>query len=77
MCLVAAAPAEAQIYSWRDASGHLVLSNKPSRVLEIIELKTARPRSLGDRELDTHRQKLIRLFRSLEQQPAPRKETAA
>jgi NitT/TauT family transport system ATP-binding protein len=55
----------------------VVLSNKPTRVLEIIELKTARPRSLGDRELDTHRQKLIRLFRSLEQQPAPRKETAA
>ena len=24
-----AVPAEAQIYSWRDASGHLVLSNKP------------------------------------------------
>ena len=29
MCLAAAVPAEAQIYSWRDASGHLVLSNKP------------------------------------------------
>jgi soluble lytic murein transglycosylase-like protein len=27
--LAAAVPAEAQIYSWRDASGHLVLSNKP------------------------------------------------
>ena len=26
---LAAVPAEAQIYSWRDASGHLVLSNKP------------------------------------------------
>jgi soluble lytic murein transglycosylase-like protein len=26
---IAAAPAEAQIYSWRDASGTLVLSNKP------------------------------------------------
>ncbi len=29
MCLAAALPAEAQIYSWRDASGSLVLSNKP------------------------------------------------
>ena len=29
MCLLAAAPAHAQIYSWRDASGTLVLSNKP------------------------------------------------
>lgn len=55
----------------------VVLSNKPTRVLEIIELKTARPRSLGDRDLDTHRQKLIKLFRSLEQQPASQKETAA
>jgi len=27
--LAFAVPAEAQIYSWRDASGHLVLSNKP------------------------------------------------
>jgi NitT/TauT family transport system ATP-binding protein len=44
----------------------VVLSNKPTRVLEIIELKTARPRALGDRDLDTHRQKLVKLFRSLE-----------
>ena len=29
LCLVAAPPAEAQIYSWRDASGTLVVSNKP------------------------------------------------
>jgi soluble lytic murein transglycosylase-like protein len=29
VCLAAAIPAEAQIYSWRDASGNLVLSNKP------------------------------------------------
>ena len=28
VCLAAAAPAQAQIYSWRDASGNLVLSNK-------------------------------------------------
>jgi NitT/TauT family transport system ATP-binding protein len=53
----------------------VVLSNKPTRVLEIIELKSARPRALSDRELDTHRQKLVKLFRSLEQ-PAPQKETA-
>ena len=32
MSLAAAVPAEAQIYSWRDASGHLVLSNKPMTV---------------------------------------------
>lgn len=29
MCLVTAVPAQAQIYTWRDASGHLVLSNAP------------------------------------------------
>lgn len=29
VCLAAAVPAEVQIYSWRDQSGHLVLSNKP------------------------------------------------
>jgi hypothetical protein len=28
-CLAGAVPAEAQIYSWRDASGTLVVSNKP------------------------------------------------
>jgi len=44
----------------------VVLSNKPTRVLEIIELQTPRPRALGDRSLDTHRQKLVKLFRSLE-----------
>jgi soluble lytic murein transglycosylase-like protein len=27
--VIAAAPAEAQIYSWRDANGHLVLSDRP------------------------------------------------
>ncbi|MGD9768331.1 MAG: ABC transporter ATP-binding protein, partial [Pseudolabrys sp.] len=36
----------------------VVLSNKPTRVLEVIELKTPRPRSLADPDLDTHRQKL-------------------
>jgi NitT/TauT family transport system ATP-binding protein len=54
----------------------VVLSNKPTRVLEIIELKTARPRALDSRDLDTHRQKLVKLFRSLEQ-PAVQKETVA
>jgi len=44
----------------------VVLSNKPTRVLEIIELQTPRPRVAGDRSLDTHRQKLVKLFRSLE-----------
>jgi len=29
LCLAAAVPAEAQIYTWRDASGTLVVSNKP------------------------------------------------
>ena len=53
-----------------------VLSNKPTRVLEIIELKTPRPRSLGDPDFDTRRQKLVKLFRSLEQ-PVHQKETAA
>ena len=55
----------------------VVLSNKPTRVLEIIELQTPRPRALADRDLDTHRQKLVRLFGSLEQQPASRRETVA
>ena len=54
----------------------IVLSNKPTRVLEIIELQTPRPRALGDRDLDTHRQKLVKLFRSLEQ-PAFQKEIVA
>ena len=54
----------------------VVLSNKPTRVLEIIELQTPRPRALGDRALDTHRQKLVKLFRSLEQ-PDPPKEIVA
>ena len=29
VCLAVAAPAHAQIYSWRDANGHLVLSDRP------------------------------------------------
>jgi NitT/TauT family transport system ATP-binding protein len=61
----------------RLADRTVVLSNKPTRVLDIIELKTPRPRSLGERDLDTHRQKLVKLFRSIEQQPALQKETVA
>src|ERR1700730_9615542 len=54
----------------------VVLSNKPTRVLEIIELQKGRPRALADRDLDTRREKLVNLFRSLEQ-PALHKETVA
>jgi NitT/TauT family transport system ATP-binding protein len=54
----------------------VVLSNKPTRVVDVIELKTARPRTAAGRELDTHREKLVRLFRSLEQ-PGPPKDTVA
>jgi NitT/TauT family transport system ATP-binding protein len=54
----------------------VVLSNKPTRVLEIIELQKSRPRTLPDRDLDTRREQLVNLFRSLEQ-PALQKETAA
>jgi NitT/TauT family transport system ATP-binding protein len=52
----------------------VVLSNKPTRVLELVQLQTPRPRTLGDRGLDTHRQKLVKLFRSLEQQPTSQRE---
>jgi NitT/TauT family transport system ATP-binding protein len=45
----------------------VVLSNKPTRVLEMIELKTPRPRTPGDPALDTHRRTLAKLFRLLEQ----------
>ena len=54
----------------------VVLSNKPTGVLDIIELHTPRPRAQGDRNLDAPRQKLVKLFRSLEQ-PVLRKETAS
>ena len=54
----------------------VVLSNKPTRVLEIMELRGARPRALADRDLDTRREKLVNLFRSIEQ-PALHKEPAA
>jgi soluble lytic murein transglycosylase-like protein len=36
LCLGAASPAQAQIYSWRDANGHLVLSNqRPTQAGEV------------------------------------------
>jgi NitT/TauT family transport system ATP-binding protein len=54
----------------------VVLSNKPTRVLEIIALQKARPRALADRDLDTRREKLVNLFRSLEQ-PVLHKESVA
>jgi NitT/TauT family transport system ATP-binding protein len=44
----------------------VVLSNKPTRVLEVLEFKTARPRGGASHELDSQRQKLVKLFRSLE-----------
>src|SRR4051812_9895907 len=53
----------------------VVLSSKPTRVLEIIELQTPRPRAQGNRGLDTQRQKLIKLFQTLEQ-PAQREIVA-
>ena len=53
----------------------VVLSDKPTRVLEIIELQMPRPRAQGDGGLDAHREKLVKLFRSLEQPVIP-KETA-
>jgi len=54
----------------------VVLSNKPTRVLEIIALQKARPRALADRDLDTRREKLVNLFRSLKQ-PVLHKEPVA
>jgi NitT/TauT family transport system ATP-binding protein len=54
----------------------VVLSNKPTGVLDIIELQTPRPRALGDSALDTYRQELVKLFHSLGQ-PAVQKEIVA
>jgi NitT/TauT family transport system ATP-binding protein len=54
----------------------VVLSNKPTRVIEIIALQQGRPRALADRDLDTRREKLVNLFRSIEQ-PALHKEPVA
>jgi NitT/TauT family transport system ATP-binding protein len=54
----------------------VVLSNKPTRVLEIIELQKSRPRTVPDRDLDPRGEQLVNLFRSLEE-PALQKETVA
>ena len=54
----------------------VVLSNKPTRVLEIVELKTPRPRAAAGRDLDAQREKLVKLFRSIEQ-PVPPKDVVA
>ncbi len=54
----------------------VVLSNKPTHVLDIIKLQTPRPRAPADRELDAPRQKLINLFGSVEQL-ASQRETVA
>jgi hypothetical protein len=35
-------------------------------VLDVIELKTARPRAAAGHDLDAQREKLVRLFRSIE-----------
>lgn len=54
----------------------VLLSNKPTRVLDILELRTPRPRTLDDHDLDTHRQRVIKLFQSIEP-TGNEKETAA
>ena len=56
----------------RLADRAVVLSGKPTRVLEIITLQTPRPRAVGDHNLHPRRQKLVRLFGSLEQPAAQR-----
>jgi NitT/TauT family transport system ATP-binding protein len=50
----------------------VVLSNKPTRVLETVELTTRRPRAAAGRDLDELREKLVRLFRSIEQPASPK-----
>jgi soluble lytic murein transglycosylase-like protein len=62
LCLAAALPAEAQIYSWRDASGTLVVSNKARTtggsegttyaVRGASEIRTTRPAPRGDGRFD-------------------------
>jgi NitT/TauT family transport system ATP-binding protein len=54
----------------------VVLSNKPARVLDIIELHSPRPRAPIAGDLDARRERLVRLFRSIDQ-PASRKESVA
>ena len=62
LCLTAATPAEAQIYSWRDASGTLVVSNNPRSadgralttyaVAGAAEIRTTRPAPRGNGRFD-------------------------
>src|SRR5262249_40000391 len=54
----------------------VVLSNTPTRILEVLEFKTARPRGGSSHELDSQREKLVKLFRSLEA-TSPEKESIA
>ena len=54
----------------------VVLSNKPTHVLDVLEFKTARPRGGSSHELDSQREKLVKLFRSLEA-TSPEKESIA
>jgi NitT/TauT family transport system ATP-binding protein len=54
----------------------VLLSNKPTHVLEVLEFKTARPRGGSSHELDSQREKLVKLFRSLEA-TSPEKESTA
>jgi NitT/TauT family transport system ATP-binding protein len=54
----------------------VVLSNKPTRVLDIIELHSPRPRAPIAGDLDARREKLVGLFRSIDQ-PVSRKESVA
>ncbi len=42
----------------------VVLSKKPTRVLDIVEIASPRPRVGQDRDLDTQRQHLMALFAS-------------
>jgi len=54
----------------------VVLSNKPTCVLEVLEFKTARPRGSSSHALDSQREKLVKLFRSLEASSAEKETTA-
>src|SRR5581483_1609161 len=44
----------------------VVLSGKPTRVLETIEIKAARPRVMGAADVENTRMKFVKLFRSIE-----------
>jgi NitT/TauT family transport system ATP-binding protein len=44
----------------------VVLSGKPTRVLETIEIKAPRPRVMSTPDLENTRMKLVKLFRSIE-----------